>query len=85
MSKLKKPKKQLPTAEDLEEHFDNGGDITDHVDNARSLWRINLDLPLPMKTAIDAEAQRLGVNRQALIKILIDDALDLRKTRRAAG
>ena len=85
MNKAKKAKKKVLTADELEEHFDAGGDITDHVDSSRAIWRINLDLPLPMKTAIDAEADRLGVNRQALIKILIDDALESRRARRAAG
>lgn len=85
MSKAKKAKKRAPTADELEAHFDAGGDITDHADPSRAVWRINLDLPIPMKAAIDAEADRLGVNRQALIKILIDDALESRKSRRAAG
>ena len=85
MSKSKGTKKKIPTAEELEEHFDAGGDVTDHADNSRAVWRINLDLPIPMKAAIDAEADRWGVNRQALIKILIDDALESRKTRRAAS
>lgn len=84
MSKTKKSKVK-PTAEELEEHFDSGGDMTEHADNSRAVWRINLDLSLPMKTAIDAEAHRLGINRQALIKILIDDALQTRKARRAVG
>ena len=85
MTKTKKAKKSSLTADELEAHFANGSDITDYADEKRAIWRINLDLSLPMKAAIDFEAERLGVNRQALIKILIDDALELRKKRQVAA
>lgn len=82
MAKNKKSKKREITAEELETKFDRGDDISDYADEKRSIWRINLDLTMLMKAAIDLEAERLGINRQALIKILIDDALELRKQRR---
>jgi len=36
MNKSKGTKKKIPTAEELEEHFDAGGDVTDHADTSRA-------------------------------------------------
>jgi hypothetical protein len=38
--------------------------------------RVNVDLPLELLAAIDADADRIGVTRQAWIKIRLADHLD---------
>lgn len=42
----------------------------------RTVQKINLDLPLPLLQAIDAEAARVGIPRQSWIKIRIADVID---------
>ena len=74
-------KKTILPDEELEGRFDTGGDISSPVDwkNAhrpgRELQRVNVDFPLWMVNALDSEASRLGVSRQALIKFVIDKHL----------
>ena len=41
----------------------------------RQIQRVNVDFPLDLLHAIDREAQRIGVNRQAFIKLRLADAL----------
>src|SRR5260221_5896223 len=41
----------------------------------REVQRVNVDFPLDLLHAIDREAQRIGVNRQAFIKLRLADAL----------
>ncbi len=41
----------------------------------RTVQRVNVDFPLDLLREIDREAARLGVNRQAFIKLRIADAL----------
>ncbi|HIE55346.1 MAG TPA: CopG family transcriptional regulator, partial [Chromatiaceae bacterium] len=41
--------------------------------------RVNVDFPDWMIRALDQEAQRLGVTRQALIKLWIANQLDRKK------
>jgi len=42
---------------------------------AREVQRVNVDFPLDLLKAIDQEARRIGVTRQALIKIRLADML----------
>jgi len=37
--------------------------------------RVNVDFPIDLLSAIDREARRLGVTRQAFIKLRLADAL----------
>jgi hypothetical protein len=54
------------------------------IENGRFLGRprpnarrqVHVDFPVWMVTALDAEAERLGVTRQALIKLWIAERLD---------
>lgn len=41
----------------------------------RDVQRVNVDFPLELLEAIDREAARIGVTRQAFIKIRIADTL----------
>jgi hypothetical protein len=60
---------------------DAGVDISAHMDlkNAtrpgRGVQRVNVDFPVDLLREIDQEARRLGVTRQAFIKIRIADSL----------
>ena len=72
-------------AQDFDAAFDEGQDITDHLDMdsarrpARETRRVNLDFPAWMVEALDEEAQRLGITRQSLIKVWLADRLEQRK------
>ena len=41
-------------------------------------WRLIVDFPGPMAAAVRSESERLGINMQAVVKTLIDDALRAR-------
>jgi predicted DNA binding CopG/RHH family protein len=72
-------------AQDFDAAFDEGQDITDHLDMdsarrpARETRRVNVDFPAWMVEALDEEAQRLGITRQSLIKVWLADRLEQRK------
>ena len=68
------------STEELDRRFDDGEDISDYVDwesarqpnRDRESLRVNVDFPMWMVSALDKEAKRLGVSRQALIKTTMD-------------
>jgi hypothetical protein len=53
-----------------------------NIDSPRRLnqeiKRVNVDFPVWMIESLDAEAARLGVSRQSVIKVWIADALERR-------
>ena len=69
------------SAEEFDRRFDEGEDMTPYLDMAsvrrhgRELQRVNVDFPNWMVSAMDKEATRLGVSRQALIKFAMDNHL----------
>lgn len=69
-------------AEALDQKFDNGEDVLEHFDltslNRPGLetQRVDVDFPQWMVEALDREAQRLGVQRQAVIKFWIAERLE---------
>jgi hypothetical protein len=69
------------TAEQLDEMFDNGEDISAYVDWSKARRpnqeprRVNVDFPAWMVRDLDKEAARLGVTRQSLIKMWIAEKL----------
>jgi len=69
------------SASELDTMHDAGVDISAHMDvdaayrPGRAVQRVNVDFPTEMLQKIDAEARRLGVTRQAFIKIRIADSL----------
>jgi len=69
-------------AKDFDRKFDNGEDITDHLDLAsarrpgREQRRVNVDFPGWMVDALDREAVRLGVTRQSIIKMWLAERLE---------
>ena len=60
---------------------DPEGDLTPYLDltktrrPGREVQRVNVDFPRDMLAVIDREAARVGVNRQAFIKMRIADTL----------
>jgi hypothetical protein len=72
------------TAGRLDEMHDAGEDVSAHVDFARAtrpgrqVQRVNVDFPVDLLQAIDREAKRIGVSRQAFIKLRLADTLSVR-------
>jgi hypothetical protein len=64
-------------ADDLDRRFDAGEDVTQFLDLSKARRpgheqkRVNVDFPIWMVESLDREAKRLGVPRQALIKVLV--------------
>jgi hypothetical protein len=64
-------------AKELDKKFDAGEDITADLDLSKARRpghvqkRVNVDFPLWMIHSLDREAERLGVPRQSLIKVLV--------------
>jgi len=62
--------------------FDRGDDVTPELDLERArrpnleTKRVNVDFPLWMVESLDAEATRLGVTRQSVIKMWLAERLD---------
>ncbi|MCL2110554.1 BrnA antitoxin family protein [Microgenomates group bacterium] len=78
--------KKMLNSEDLERRFDRGEDLSEFVDwsSAKVLGplkqkkeKINLDLPTSVLTKVDAEANKVGVPRQSLIKMWIAERLGI--------
>lgn len=69
------------TAARLDELHDAGKSIAAHLDTAKStrpgreVQRVNVDFPVDLLGAIDREARRIGVSRQAFIKLRLADTL----------
>ena len=70
----------LPAAR-LDALHDAGKDMSAHMDLStatrpgREVQRVNVDFPVDLLREIDQEARRLGVTRQAFIKVRLADAL----------
>ena len=68
-------------AKDFDHKFDDGEDVTKHLDLAKGKRseqeqkRVNVDFPLWMIQSLDKEAKRLGVPRQSVIKVWVAERL----------
>jgi len=69
-------------AEDFDRRFDEGEDVTPDLDRTSARRpgleqrRVNVDFPGWMVDSLDRGARRLGVSRQAVIKMWIAEMLD---------
>lgn len=69
-------------AKDFDKKFDDGEDVSDLLDlsTARRLGyepkKIDIDFPLRVIEALEQEAARVGVSREAIIKIWISERID---------
>ena len=72
--------RELPAAT-LDAMHDAGVDLSRHMDlgqavrPGRAVQRVNVDFPVDLLREIDHEARRLGVTRQAFIKVRLADSL----------
>ena len=72
-------------AKELDKKFDAGKDISRHLDRLRirrpvqEQKRVNVDFPQWMVDSLDAEARRLGVPRQSVIKVWVAERLEKAK------
>ena len=72
---------KMLTAEELDALHESGADISAHVDYdkgirpGRATQRVNVDFPIELLRLIDEEATRIGVTRQAFIKMRIADVV----------
>ena len=70
------------TTKEFDEKFDNGEDILEYLDfsSARRINQesqsVNIDLPQWVVNRLDDEAKRIGVSRQALVKMWIVEKLE---------
>ena len=79
------------TSENLEELFDEGCDVRGVfdfdsavvVEGRTETKRVNVDMPIWMVEALDKEAKRVGIGRQAVIKMWLAERLD-EEARRSA-
>ena len=69
------------TDEEFDQYFDEGGDITDFIVEESvsrpniATRRVNVDFPEWMLRDLDRAAEKLAINRQALIKTWLADRL----------
>ena len=70
-----KKRKKISTRE-FDAKFNEGMDISSHVDWDNAMKIINISLPLWVIKALDAESNRIGIDRQAVIKTWIVERLD---------
>ena len=74
-------KSEAASAAALDVLHDAGVNLSAHLDLAqarrpgRIVQRVNVDFPVDLLREIDRQARRLGVTRQAFIKIRIADSL----------
>jgi hypothetical protein len=78
------------STEEFDRKFDEGKeDMTPYLDLAnatrpgRATFKVNVDFPPDLLRRIDAEAARIGVARQAWIKLRLTDLLDVTESARA--
>lgn len=68
-------------AREFDAAFDAGEDVSDQVDWSKArrpnldIRRVNVDFPAWVVAGLDQQARRLGVTRQALIKLWIAERL----------
>jgi hypothetical protein len=63
-------------SEELDEKFDSGESILEYAALDLGVFRVNVDFPAWTVAGLDKEATRLGISRQALIKVWITERLD---------
>jgi len=79
MTNTRRPKRPV-SAETIARLADKGKDVTRFFTNSGRMMgpvqRVSVDFPSPMLAELDNAARELKVSRQAVIKILIRQALD---------
>jgi hypothetical protein len=87
---MKKTSKKRPSAEQIALAADRGEDVTRYFAGKGRMMpplprsdvqRVNVDFTTDMLAELDAEARRLNISRQAVIKTMVSRALDERSAR----
>ena len=87
---MKKTSSKRPPAEQIARAADRGEDVTRYFEGKGRMMpglrrpdvqRVNVDFSAEMLVELDAEARRLNISRQAVIKTMISRALDERASR----
>ncbi len=74
----------MKTAKEFDKAFDNNEDLDDYIDWTKARRpnieqkRVNLDLPKWMIERLDQEAKRIGVARQAIMKMFLAERLEMK-------
>jgi hypothetical protein len=74
-------KQSTMTAQEFDERFDEGEDITPYIDPASirrpglEVRRVNVDFPEWIIRKLDVQSKLIGVSRQSLIKLWISERL----------
>ncbi len=69
-------------AKEFEKKFEDAIDITSHLDLCKARRpeqeqkRVNVDFPIWMIQSLDKEAKRIGIPRQAIIKLWLAERLE---------
>ena len=67
---------------DFDEAFDKGEDVSSYLDISKArrinteVRRVNVDFPIWVIESLDREARRLGISRQALLKMWVAERID---------
>lgn len=70
------------TAKEFDKKFDNGEDVLEYFDLSKAKRpnikpkKVNIDFPSWMINSLDDEAHRVGVSRQAVIKMWLAERLE---------
>lgn len=76
MSEKSTKRKSSEDIEAIAERAEGGEDVSAHFTNRHvAKQRVNIDFPLELLRQIDTECQRVGVTRQAWIKMVCDERL----------
>jgi len=68
-------------AKEFDKKFESGEDLTDDLDLSKSrrvnqeAKRVNIDFPVWVVEQLDKQSKRLGITRQALVKLWIAEKL----------
>ena len=82
---MKKASKRRPTADQIAKAAERGQDVTKLFAGKgrmmpgltrRDVQRVNIDFSVELLDELDAEARRLNISRQAVIKTMINRELD---------
>jgi hypothetical protein len=85
---MKKASNRKPSAEQIARAAERGEDVTRYFAGKGRMMpplprpdvqRVNVDFTLEMLRELDAEAHRLNISRQAVIKTMLGRALDERR------
>ncbi len=73
---MTKTKKSKYTAKEADKLFDEGTSLTELLDVNTATRRATVDLPRWMIDELDKESTRIGISRQALIKVWLNEKLE---------